>query len=67
MLSLEEKRNLATELLILEIDLEFSMAHDKIDIESMEIGGVDVQYLLDSLDEEIELKSLIREQIYNDL
>ena len=49
------------------IDLEFSIAHDQIDIESMEIGGVDVQYLLDSLDEEIELKSLIREQIYNDL
>lgn len=49
------------------IDLEFSMAHDQIDIESMEIGGVDVSYLLDSLDEEIELKSLIREQIYNDL
>lgn len=49
------------------IDLEFSMANDQIDIESMEIGGVDVSYLLDSLDEHIELKSLIREQIYNDL
>ena len=49
------------------IDLEFSMAHDQIDIESIQIGGVDVSYLLDSLDEEIELKSLIREQIYNDL
>lgn len=40
---------------------------DHIDIESMEIGGVDVQYLLDSLDEHIELKSLIREQIFYDL
>lgn len=49
------------------IDLEFSIAHDQIDIESMEIGGVDVSYLLDSLDEEIELKSLIREQLYNEL
>ena len=49
------------------IDIEFSIAHDQIDIESMEIGGVDVSYLLDSLDEEIELKSLIREQIYNDI
>jgi hypothetical protein len=49
------------------INIEFSIAHDQIDIESMEIGGVDVSYLLDSLDEEIELKSLIREQIYNDL
>ena len=49
------------------IDLEFSIAHDQINIESMEIGGVDVSYLLDSLDEEIELKSLIREQLYNEL
>ena len=49
------------------IDLEFSMADDQIDIESIEIGGVDVSYLLDSLDEEIELKSLIREQIYLEL
>jgi hypothetical protein len=48
------------------IDLEFSMAQDQIDIESMEIGGVDVSYLLSSLDEEIELKSLIREQLYNE-
>jgi len=51
------------------IDVEFAWycQTDHIDIESMEIGGVDVQYLLDSLDEHIELKSLIREQIYNDL
>ena len=49
------------------IDIEFIFAHDQIDIDSMEIGGVDVSYLLDSLDEEIELKSLIREQIYNDI
>ena len=56
------------------IDLEFSMVNNQIDIESMEIdiesiqiGGVDVSYLLDSSDEEIELKSLIREQLYNDL
>tara|TARA_R110000868_G_scaffold280160_1_gene540226 strand:+ start:283 stop:474 length:192 start_codon:yes stop_codon:yes gene_type:complete len=51
------------------IDVEFSWycQTDHIDIESIEIGGVDVQYLLDSLDEHIEFKSLIREQIYNDL
>jgi len=51
------------------IDIEFSYDRntDEIDIEGIEIGGVDVQYLLDSLDEEIELKSLIREQLYNDL
>jgi len=49
------------------IDLEFSLFWEEITIESMQIGGVDVSYLLDSLDEEIELKSLIREQIYNDL
>ena len=56
------------------IDLEFSMTHNQIDIESMEIdiesiqiGGVDVSYLLDSSDEEIELKSLIREQLYLEL
>jgi hypothetical protein len=51
------------------IDVEFSCDRnqDEIYIESMEIGGVDISYLLDSLDEHIELKSLIREQIYNDL
>ena len=50
------------------IDVVFShIQGDRIDIESMEIGGVDVQYLLGSLDEQIELKSLIREQIFNDL
>ena len=51
------------------IDIEFSYDRntDEIYIEGIEIGGVDVQYLLDSLDEHIELKSLIREQIFNDL
>jgi outer membrane protein assembly factor BamA len=50
------------------IDVEFSHNQgDEIYIESIEIGGIDVQYLLDSLNEEIELKSLIREQIFNDL
>ena len=50
------------------IDVVFShIQGDRIDIESMEIGGVDVQYLLGSLDEIWELEDLIREQIYNDL
>lgn len=51
------------------IDVEFSYDRntDEIYIEAIEIGGVDISYLLDSLDEHIELKSLIREQIYNDL
>jgi hypothetical protein len=51
------------------IDVEFSWycQTDHIDIESIEIGGVDVSDLLGSLDEHIELKSLISEQLYNDL
>jgi len=50
------------------IDVEFSHNQgDTIDIESIEIGGVDVSDLLGSLDEHIELKSLIREQLYNEL
>ena len=49
------------------IDLEFSNSNGFIDIESMEIGGVDVSYLLDSLDEMQELKNLINEQLYNEL
>ena len=51
------------------IDVEFSWycQTDHIDIESIEIGGVDVSDLLGSLDEHIELKSLIIEQLYNDL
>jgi len=50
------------------IDVQFSHNQgDTIDIESMEIGGVDVSYLFDNLDDMWEINNLIREQIYNDL
>jgi len=50
------------------IDVEFSHNQgDTIDIESIEIGGVDVQYLFDNSDDMWEINNLIREQLYNDL
>ena len=50
------------------IDIEFSHNQgDTIDIESIEIGGVDVQYLFDNSDDMWEINNLIREQIYNNL
>jgi hypothetical protein len=50
------------------IDVEFSHNQgDTIDIESIEIGGVDVQYLFDNSDDMWEINNLIREQIYTDL